>query len=447
MNKIALIIKREYVSRVRNKAFILSTLLTPLLFAGLFGINIWMSIRGNNTSKHNIAVIDKSGIFKNNLKGTEELEFSFPEGVDTSNFIAKGYTDILLISDLSNPQGKTNYIIRSEKSLGYGLKKSVERRINAAIEDQRLQDNGIRKSQLDSIHKESQFAELKTEQLTNDNKATESNEGMATMIGYACGILIYITMLVYGMMLMRGVMEEKTNRIAEVIVSSVKPFQLMMGKIIGVGAVGITQFLLWIILMFVLITAAQGFIPHDVLEQAKTLQQNGGIMPGGGMVQASEGAQKLYAVTHSMNTANWPVIIGCFIFYFLGGYLFYAALFAAVGSVMEDIQASQNLTLPIMMPIIFSFVIMTSVIQNPTSPLAFWASIIPFSSPIVMMARVSFGVPGTVPYWQLATSMLTLAAGFIFTTWLAGKIYRTGLLMYGKKVSWKEMFKWAFRSN
>jgi ABC-2 type transport system permease protein len=221
----------------------------------------------------------------------------------------------------------------------------------------------------------------------------------------------------------------------------------MMGKIVGIGAVGITQFLLWIILITVLTAAAQSFMPHDMMEQVKTLQQNGGAMPGGGMMQASEGAQKLYALQHSMSTANWPLIIGCFIFYFIGGYLFYASLFAAIGSVMEDAQTSQGMTMPIMMPIIFSFVIMTSVIQNPESSLAVWSSIIPFSSPIVMMSRVAYGVPGTVPYWQLGLSMLTLIGGFIFTTWMAGKIYRTGLLMYGKKVSWKEMFKWAFRSN
>jgi ABC-2 type transport system permease protein len=450
MNKTLLIIQREYTSRVRNRTFILSTLLTPLLFVALFGVNIFMSIRGKNTSKHNIAVVDKTGIFKNNLKGNDDLVFSFPDGVDTTNFIAKGFSDILLISDFSKPNSSTNYIIRSEKSLGYALKESVERRINAAIEDQKLQDNGIRKSQLDSIHKESQFAELKTEQLSG-NKVTESNEGMAMAIGYGCGFLIYLTMIIYGMMVMRGVMEEKTNRIAEVIISSVKPFQLMMGKIVGIGAVGITQFLLWIVLMVVLFTAAQSFIPHDVLEQAKTLQQNGGMMPTGGLagsaMQASEGAQKLYNIQHSLSTANWPLIIGCFAFYFLGGYLFYSSLFAAIGSVMEDIQSSQSLTLPIMMPIIFSIVIMTSVIQNPTSPLAFWASIIPFSSPIVMMGRIAFGVPSTVPYWQLGLSMVTLVGGFLFTTWLAGKIYRTGLLMYGKKVSWKEMFKWAFRKN
>jgi ABC-2 type transport system permease protein len=443
MNKIILIIKREYLTRVRNRAFILSTLLTPLLIAALIGGSVFFSIQGR--SKHKIAVLDENGFFRNNLKNSDDVTFEFPSGVDTANYLAKGYTDILLIPKFTDSQ-KTDFIIRSEKSIGYVLKERIERKINQAIEDQKLQDNGISKSQLDSIHKESQFAELKTQQ-QNGNKVKESSEGLASAIGYGCGILIYITMLIYGTMVMRGVMEEKTNRIAEVIISSVKPFQLMMGKIVGIGAVGITQFLLWIVLIIVLSSAAQAFIPHETMEQVKMMQQNGGIMPGGGIMQASEGAQKLYNIQHTMSTANWPLIIGCFMFYFIGGYLFYASLFAAVGSVAEDAQGSQSLTLPIIMPIIFSFLIMTSAIQTPDSPLAIWASIIPFSSPIVMMARVAYGVPGTVAYWQLAASILSLIGGFLFTTWLAGKIYRTGLLMYGKKVSWKEMMKWGFRRN
>jgi ABC-2 type transport system permease protein len=221
MNKIILIIKREYLSRVRNKAFILTTLLTPLLFAALFVGNILLSLKGNS-SKRKVAVVDQNGFFKNNLKNTDNILFEFPSGVDTGNFIAKGFTDILLIPELGGTKGN-DYIIRSEKSIGFSVKEKIERRINAAIEDQKLQENGIRKEQLDSIHKQSQLAELKTEQLSG-NKVKESSEGMAMAVGYGCGILIYITMLVYGMMVMRGVMEEKTNRIAEVIISSVKPF-------------------------------------------------------------------------------------------------------------------------------------------------------------------------------------------------------------------------------
>jgi ABC-2 type transport system permease protein len=443
MNKILLIIQREYVSRVRNRAFILTTLLTPLFFALLIGGATFFSLQGR--TKHKIAVIDANGFFKGNLKSNSELVFEFPNDVDTGNFIQKGYTDILLIPKYEENQ-KTQYIIRSQKSLGLSLSSSLERKINSAIEDKKLQDNGISRAQLDSIHAQAQMGELKTQQ-QGEHGVKESSEGLASAIGYGCGILIYITMLIYGMMVLRGVMEEKTNRIAEVVISSVKPFQLMMGKIIGIGAVGITQFLLWIILIFTLTTAAQSFISHDTLEQVKTLQQNGGMMPGGGAMQASESAQKLYDFQHTMSTANWPLIIGCFIFYFIGGYLFYAALFAAVGSVVEDVQGSQSLTLPVTMPIILSFFIMTSAIQAPDSQLAVWSSIIPFSSPIVMLARIAFGVPGTVPYWQLGASMVSLVLGFMFTTWLAGKIYRTGILLYGKKISWKEMMKWAFRRN
>ncbi len=443
MNKIGLIIQREYLSRVKNRAFILTTILTPLLFVLLIVGATYLSIQGKDNLK--IAVIDKNNFFKNSLKGNEDVTFDFPQGVDTSNYIAKGYSAILLIpkfSDLPN----SNYIIRSQKSIGISTKETIEEKINRALEDNMLQTKGITRSELDSIHAQSETTEL-TPLVEHGNKAEESNQGLAYGIGYVSGILIYITMLIYGMMLLRGVMEEKTNRIAEVIISSVKPFQLMMGKIIGIGAVGITQFIIWIVLIIGLSSAAQAFIPHDVMQQVQTLQQNNGAMPGGGMAHVSDSAQFLYNTKHTLSTANWTLIIGCFIFYFIGGYLFYAALFGAVGSVVEDISNSQSLTLPITMPIIFSFIIMTNAVQIPDSSIAVWASIIPFTSPTVMMARIAYGVPGTVPYWQLGASMVCLIVGFLFTTWLAGKIYRTGILLYGKKVSWKEMMKWAFRKS
>lgn len=222
----------------------------------------------------------------------------------------------------------------------------------------------------------------------------------------------------------------------------------MLGKIIGIGAVGLTQFFMWILLIFGLMTAAQLFISPEVMSQVNTLQQYNGQIPSGGMVRAGEAAQKIYSIKHTISMANWPVIISCFIFYFIGGYLFYASLFAAVGSVVnEDPQDAQSLMFPITMPIIFSFIIMSNAVQDPNTGIATWASIIPFSSPMVMMARIAYGVPGTVPYWQLAASMLSLIGGFLLTTWLSGKIYRTGILMYGKKITWKEMGKWAFRKG
>ncbi len=444
MNKIFIIIQREYLSRVKNKRFLLTTLLTPIIMVGFIAGATFLSISGKD--EHKIAVIDQNGFFKSNLQNTKEIIFSFPENIDTTNYITKGFTDIILIPKFEGT-AKVNYIIRSKKRLGLNTESNISDKINEAIEDKMLQDAGIQRSQLDSIRSKSQFAELKSMEEKGDS-VQESNAALSYGIGFGSGMLIYITMFIYGAMVMRGVMEEKTNRIAEVMVSSVKPFQLMMGKIIGIGAVGLTQFFMWIILIGVLTTAAQFFIPHDVMQQVSSLQQSNGQIPTGGMVQAGDAAQKIYKLQHTMSTANWPVIIACFIFYFLGGYLFYASLFAAVGSVVnEDPQDAQSLMLPITMPIIFSFIIMSNAVQDPSTSIATWASIIPFSSPMVMMARIAYGIPGTVPYWQLGLSMLSLIGGFLLTTWLSGKIYRTGILMYGKKVSWKEMGKWAFRKN
>ncbi len=307
-----------------------------------------------------------------------------------------------------------------------------------------MQDAGIQKSQLDSIHTQSQDATLSTIEEDENNNTKESNQLLAYGIGWGSGFLIYITTLIYGMMVLRGVMEEKTSRIAEVIISSVKPFQLMMGKIIGIGAVGLTQFLMWIVLIMFIFFGVHLFVSPETLQQVQDAQQNGSMM-GANSAQANQAAQTIYNIQHTVGTANWGLIVSCFLFYFLGGYLFYASLFAAVGSVVEDTQNSQSLTLPITMPIIFSFIIVANAVNNPDSNLAFWGSLIPFSSPMVMMARIAYGVPGTVPYWQLFLSMFLLIGGFVFTTWLAGKIYRTGILMYGKKPTWGQMMKWAFK--
>lgn len=277
------------------------------------------------------------------------------------------------------------------------------------------------------------------------SEVKKGNSGLAYAIGYGSGFLIYITLLIYGNMVMRGVTEEKTNRIAEVVISSVKPFQLMIGKIVGIGAVGLTQFLIWIILIAGLITAAGAFLPHETLVQAQDASQQ---MPGGTVRAASGAASGIKDTIDTLSEANWFLIIPCFLFYFLFGYLFYAALFAAIGStVNEDAQDAQSLQFPITMPIIVSIMIMINAITNPSGSMATWSSMIPFFSPIVMMARIPFGVPGTVPYWQLILSMLFLVSGFLLTTWVSAKIYRTGILMYGKKATWKELWKWAVRKG
>jgi len=444
MHKIWLIIQREYTTRVKNKRFLLVTFLVPLLMVGLIVGSAYFSFKG--TEERKIAVVDPNGFFKDKIKNSTQLKFEFPKDVDTSNYQSKGYSYILLMPVFEGDQ-KADYILRSKKSMGFALQESISRKINAAIEDQMLEKAGIQQTVLDSIHQSAQIAELKAYEDEGKN-SKESNAGLAMAIGYASGLLIYITMFIYGTMVLRGVMEEKTSRIAEVIVSSVKPFELMLGKIIGIGAVGLTQFLMWIIVVVTLTGVGMGLLPDDMQTQLQQLQASGGQMGTAGMAQASESVKKIYEFQHVISTTNWPLIIGLFLFYFLGGFLFYASLFAAVGSVVnEDPQDAQSLMFPITMPIIFSYIITNVVIQNPNTPMAFWASVIPFSSPMVMMARISYGVPTTVPYWELALSMATLIGGFLLTTWLSAKIYRTGILMYGKKVTWKEMTKWAFSKS
>ena len=445
MSKIWLIIKREYLTRVRNKTFLLSTFLLPLIFIiFIFGAS-YLSFKGK---EHNhIAVYDESGVFANKLlnKDDSTVSFSFVSDTAVNDLLSKSYDGYLHIRNVDNSQ-KNKFELISKKQLG-GTKGYIEEQMDRQVENKMLNDKyGINRDQLDSIRTKSQNVVV-SETLLEGGRQKQIDSSLTSLIGYLCGILIYITMFIYGAGVMRGVMEEKTSRIAEVVISSVRPFQLMMGKIIGIGAVGLTQFFLWIILVFGLISVAQHLIPHDVLMQVQQLQHSNNFQNNGGM-QVTDAAQKIYEINKMVTSVNWSMIIACFFFYFLGGYLFYAALFAAVGSaVNEDPQEAQSLMLPIMMPIIFAFIIMSSAIQNPGSSIAVWGSLVPFTSPIVMMGRIPAGVPGTVPYWQLGCSMLFLIAGFIGTTWLASRIYRTGILMYGKKTTFKEMFKWVRRSS
>ncbi len=428
MHKIWLIIKREYLSRVRKKTFILSTILTPLLFVALIVTVTVISVK--NVDHEKIAVVDNTGFFKGHLDSSKAVTFEFPAGIDSTNYFAKGYSAILY----TPPPNSNKYRMISKKQMGMIAESGVEKTINRAIEDNLLKTTyNIDINKLDSLRDNADKAEIDAAIKGKDSGIQKGNSQLAYGIGYGCAFLIYITLFIYGTMVMRGVMEEKTNRIAEVIVSSVKPFQLMMGKIIGIGAVGLTQFLIWIVLILGLSTAAGAIFSPETIQQAQDASQQ---MQTGSAAMGSNMSAQFSEIKNTIGSANWPLIIGCFLFYFLFGYLFYASLFAAVGSaVNEDPQDAQSLMLPITMPIIVSIVIMINAITNPAGSLATWSSLIPFCSPIVMMARIPFGVPGTVPYWQLATSMLLLVGGFVLTTWLSAKIYRTGILMYGKKVT------------
>ena len=437
MSKVWLIIKREYLTRVRNKTFILSTILLPLFFIGFIAASTYLSIKGDD--KHTIAVNDQAGIFKTSFKSDKSITYKFPPDVNANNFKEKGYSALLNIPlTFDSPQDSITLI--SDKTLGFSTEDKIKDQINIAIKNRAFLQKNIDKKILDSIN------DLDEEKLYNfkpvikkGNTTLKANSGLAYGIGFGSGMLIYITLFIYGAAVMRGVMEEKMNRIAEVIISSVKPFQLMAGKIIGIAAVGLTQLLIWFVLIIALSAALSSFISHDVLQQAQSA--NTAMGPSAN----NTAALSFLTAKNTFAQANWALIIPCFLFYFIGGYLFYAALFAAIGSVVnEDPQEAQSLMLPITMPIILSFVIMMSAATKPDTPIAVWASIIPFSSPIVMMARIP---SGGVPFWQLALSMVSLVAGFILTTMLAAKIYRTGILLYGKKVTFREMSKWLFRKS
>jgi len=380
--------------------------------------------------------VDSNGIFKNSFQSDQVITYEFPSDVNANNFKEKGYSAFLIIPENYN-SGDDSISLISTKQLGVDAEDRIRDQINDAIRDQAFIKNNIDKNILDSINKinEDKLYKFSTV-IKQGNKTEQSNSGLSYGIGYGSGILIYMTLFIYGAAVMRGVMEEKMNRIAEVIISSVRPFQLMLGKILGIAAVGLTQLLIWLILIIALSSVSSLFF-SATLEHAQTMNASMSAAGGG------SAAMNFFSAKATFLSANWALIIPCFLFYFIGGYLFYASLFAAVGSVVnEDPQEAQSLMLPITMPIILSFIIMTTAVGRPDSPLSVWGSIIPFSSPIVMMARIP---SGNVPAWQIIVSMLSLVAGFILTTMLAAKIYRTGILLYGKKVTFKEMGRWLFR--
>ena len=429
MKKIRLIIEREYLTRVKKKSFLLTTILVPVVIIGFYAAIIAIAVSGGNETE-SVAVIDKAGLFDGKIENPGGLIFTLIDNETENSFkekySAQGYRLFLAVPqmDINNPTPPNLYY---EKSVGPVAQAKIESIINKAIERKKLLAANIDAEKLKTIRSNVEVITYK-----GSGEKSASVASVNSGVGFTAGFLIYIVLFIYGSMVMRGVMEEKTSRIAEVIISSVKPFQLMLGKILGIGAVGLTQFFIWI----ALIMGLQLLLPYIFPEIAQQLTQAagpGGIQGGGGMLGIMGGLRAL------------PVgmILFAFIFYFVGGYLLYAALFAAVGSVVnEDPQEAQQLMLPIMMPIILAFVIMTQAINQPDSSLSIFGSLFPLTSPIVMMGRIPYGVP----LWQLVASMSFLIIGFLCTTWLAAKIYRTGILMYGKKGSWKEMIKWIRRS-
>lgn len=436
MNKILLIIQREYITRVRKKSFIIMTIVGPLLMALLMLAPILIN-KFSKDNHYKIKVIDEAPkIFTTLMPSNEEFLFvndtislsEAKKAFDPEN----DYGILYVPADYIKNAG--GIVLITEKQANVQVKAYIEKALQKQIETAKLKSKGIDESTLEAIKTN---INLKTQTLGG----LKSNTELTTVVGFIGGILIYMFIFLYGAQVMRGVIEEKTNRIVEVIISSVKPFELMMGKIIGVALVGLTQFLLWIVLTMTISTGVSAVFANKMsgAEIVKT-QTNASQIAAQANDEENITKDDMASIFENMDSINFPLIIGCFLFYFLGGYLLYSALFAAIGAAVDNETETQQFMLPVTIPLIFSFVIAQSIITNPDSQLGFWFSIIPLTSPVVMMVRIAFGVPA----WEIALSMSLLVVGFIFTTWMAGKIYRTGILLYGKKVTYKELSKWLF---
>lgn len=439
MSKIWIIIQREYLSRVKKKSFVIMTILGPVLMAALFIVPVYLA--NVSDQKKTIGILDETGIFYSKFQSNSSVSF-VPLFTDYEG-AKKQLDDETLNAFLHIPKEVINtpstIKLISKKDVGISIISQMEATINKEMEAHKLAMSGIDKKVLDDIR-----VHVKINTLTYEGgKETQSFSEISYILGFVAGFLIYMVIFMFGSQVMRGIIEEKTSRIVEIIVSSVKPIQLMLGKIIGIAFVGLTQFALWIIFTFILIFAVQESNPEvfKYKEPNKTIVQNKGMtqielqQQAEAFSVANDASNKVLA---AMQSINIPLIIGMFLFYFIGGYLLYASMFAAVGSAVDSEADTQQFVLPITAPLILALISLQFVLNNPDGPVAFWLSMIPFTSPIVIMARIPFGLPA----WQFALSMGILVISFLLMTWLSAKIYRTGILMYGKKISYRELWKW-----
>lgn len=407
MNKVLLIIQREYITRVRKKSFIVMTLLVPALIAAMYAVIAYVATDQNETM-HIVNVIDNSGQYKGKFQSEKYVKYNYPDGsLEQAKANLKDDDDLVLGIPAN---AKDTVVLYAKKKTTLSLTDNVQRQMNDIASGISLVKAGIDTARLHQIKSN---IVIKSSEMTSSGEKSTSI-GATYALSFAGAILIYMSIFIYGAQVMRGVIEEKTSRIIEVIVSSVKPFQLMMGKIIGVGLVGLTQFILWIVLS----AGISYLVGHS----------------------ASSSQSPIYIFMHNLGS-NAGYEIGCFIFYWISGFLFYSALFAAVGSAVDSETETQQFMFPITLPLLFTYLLSVSwLFQAPDSPLAVWLSMIPLSAPVAMMVRI----PYNVPMWQLGVSMILMIVGFLFTTYVASRIYRVGILMYGKKTSYKELVKWFF---
>lgn len=417
MGKIRLIIRQEYKNRVAKKSFLLLTFLMPLLFVLLLLVPMWLSLIESG-KKYNVAVVDWSGSYSAVFLDTEKYLFdeaTAPLDSFRTNSESSGYDAIVVISgDLRNADASVT--IYSEQQVDLELKQYIQKALEKQVREDKLASFNIPdiESVMSILNTE---VSVETVKWNSDGSETLSSSEIALVVGMLATMLIYMFIFVYGAQVMNSVVQEKVNRIVEVMVCTVKPFELMMGKIISIALVGLTQFAIWIVLTLVL---------FFIFGQPLSFQAE---------VTSTSDFSAVYSMLMSI---NWIEMLVCFVAYFIGGYLLYASIFAAIGSAVDNETDTQQFMLPITIPILFAMYAAIYSAQNPDGPLAFWCSMIPFTSPIVMMVRLPFGVL----LWEKIVSLVILFASFVATTWLSAKIYRTGILMYGKKISWRELWKW-----
>ncbi|MBR5101081.1 MAG: ABC transporter permease [Bacteroidales bacterium] len=451
--KVGIVISHEYTTRVRKKSFILTTLLTPIGMALLICVPMLiMLFSGNENQK--VKVIDESGIVAPFLENSEHTTYVMGTEGETVDLL-KGIFDeldyyaIVGISPLDE-KGEVSVVSYSKEPLNMDLKTAINRAVNKAIETHKLEQYDIQN--LDAI-----LADVKTDiklnsmTLTSDGDAKEDSVEIYMVLSYVMSFLIYMFVFMFGTMVMRSVIDEKSSRVVEVIVSSVKSVELMMGKIIGVALVALTQFFIWIALTLIIVTAVNTIAGPKLMQNMGGMDQvvamaveDGGIHPdnvsdlieAAGQDPEASGMVKILAQVKGL---DWPYIIGCFLIYFLLGYLLYASMFAAIGAAVDNESDTSQLQLPVTIPLIIGLFIMLHTFEHPGSALSVWASIIPWTSPMVMLARIPFG---TVPFWQLLLSIVLLLLTFLATAWFSAKIYKIGILTYGKKSTFKDLFKW-----
>ena len=454
MSKISLIIRREYLTRIRKKSFIIMSILGPFIFAAYILIPMYLTSL-EDTEEKTVVVIDESMLFTEYgpegptcvIPDTEYTKFKVLKGISLEDlkagFDATGYYAVLFIP--SNLLASESTLVYSTDHTSLEVTGYIKRSMEDEIEKLKLSKHEI--NDLERILAEVETSlNLRNIRWTRDGETQESFAGIDMILGFMSGLLVFFFIFFFGSQVMRGVIEEKVSRIIEVIVSSVQPFQLMIGKIVGVGLTGLTQFIIWMVFSLLLITGLKAaFFPE--LNRTPTEQALGtdlfseGVQDAQSAVQPGMTAEDLdmaNQIISSLESINVGVMIGSFLFFFIFGYLLYAAMFAVIGSAVDNETDTQQLILPVILPLILGMYVMITTMNNPDGSLPFWFSMIPFTSPVVMMARIPFGVP----WWQVLVSGSLLVGTFLGMTWVAAKVYRTGILMYGKKASYREIWKW-----